>query len=128
MVSKQRKEIILVFILAIVSYSPSIPADFTFDDRPAILENKDVTEVLNLKNISEHLQRILRHDFWGSSIIDHSTSHKSYRPFTVFTFALDNLIEQQTFQDLKCNLTYPCSPILFHLNNVVIHVLNTVLF
>jgi len=46
MASKDFQETILIFVLAVVAYSPSLIADFTFDDRPAILENNDVRVAL----------------------------------------------------------------------------------
>jgi len=125
MVSKKVQETLLISVLAIVSYAPSLTADFSFDDRPAILENKDVTKEFTFQNILHHLHQIFQHDFWGSNITDHSTSHKSYRPFTVLTFAINHIIDQNIF---RSSTKEKLSPTLFHFNNVLLHAFNSILF
>ena len=124
--SRKLREATFIFLLAILTYSPSLTADFTFDDRPAILENNDVTDKIISSNFTHYLHRIFHHDFWGSNITDHSTSHKSYRPLTVLTFKLDHLIQKIYLQAWSKEGT--TSPILFHANNILLHALNSVLF
>ena len=52
--------------------------DFVFDDSEAIINNKDL-------EAETPLWDLFVHDFWGSKVAS-NTSHKSYRPLTVFTF------------------------------------------
>ena len=99
--SRKLREASFIFLLAILTYSPSLTADFTFDDRPAILENNDVTDEVVSSNFTHYLHRIFQHDFWGSNITDHATSHKSYRPLTVLTFNLDHYIQKNYFHAWK---------------------------
>ena len=51
--------------------------------RKAIIDNSDVTG--GVHNSSSSLALILQHDFWGNPI-EHSGSHKSFRPLTVLYF------------------------------------------
>ena len=125
MVSQEVQEVLLIFALAIASYAPALTADFSFDDRPAILENKDVTKDFDLQSISHRLHQIFQHDFWGSNITDHSKSHKSYRPFTVLTFVMDQTIDQRFF---RSSTAKQLSPAIFHFNNALLHCLNSILF
>ena len=119
------KEAAIIFLLAFISYSPSLVAEFTFDDRPAILENEDIVlQNGKFQTITNHLQRIFQHDFWGANITDHSTSHKSYRPLTVLTFIIDNYIQNNILS--RSNISK--NPFLFHLNNIILHGVNAVLF
>ena len=126
MQSRKVQDIGLIFFLAVLTYSPSLTADFTFDDRPAILENNDVTEDVTVSNFTDYLRRISRHDFWGANITDHSTSHKSYRPLTVLSFKLDHFIQKVFRQASKQDGTV--SPTFFHANNILLHALNSILF
>lgn len=123
MASDKTKQALIILVLSILSYWPSLQADFAFDDRPAVLENKDVTNE-DFQNISYYKQ-VFHHDFWGSNITDHSNSHKSYRPLTVLSFAFDTFISRHYFQTEKVE---KISPIPFHLHNVILHAINAVLF
>ena len=71
-----------------------------FDDNFAVVNNKDIL-------LSTPLQDLLIHDFWGQDI-SKPDSHKSYRPFTVFTFRLNYALHGME--------TYG-----YHLVNVVLH-------
>jgi len=69
-----------IFQIAITSTIPFLPAiseDFVFDDLPAIAKNNDL--------VAASPAPIFWHDFWGSNLSS-STSHKSYRPLTTFSF------------------------------------------
>jgi hypothetical protein len=75
-------EIILKYLipaaLAFICYINGLNGDFVHDDIFAIKKNPDVHGKTELWNL-------LKNDFWGKSISS-TTSHKSYRPLTVFTF------------------------------------------
>ena len=91
----------LSFISAFIRF-PCLLGDFVFDDKVAIVNNKDVF------NISESWIKVFEHDFWGYNLT--STSHKSYRPFTILTFRWNGLVSTQAFG--------------FHAVNIIFHVLN----
>ena len=88
-------------------YLNSLANKFVLDDREAILSNSDVVRGTPIRNI-------FRNDFWGVSM-SHPESHKSYRPITILSFRLQF--------DL-----HGASPIGFHLVNVLLHSLLTLLF
>ncbi|GMH37112.1 hypothetical protein BSKO_04985 [Bryopsis sp. KO-2023] len=68
-----------LFVASVLVYWNALSADFAFDDAFAILGNKDVTDD------SQTIWSILKHDFWGQDIRSQQ-SHKSYRPITVIAF------------------------------------------
>ena len=96
-----------IFLWTTVLYLNSLPNSFVLDDREAILSNSDVIRGAPIRNI-------FRNDFWGSSM-SHPESHKSYRPITILSFRLQF--------DL-----HGLSPIAFHLVNVLLHSILTLLF
>ena len=67
-----------VFLAGVLCFANSINAGFVFDDAGAIINNKDL-------EAETPLWDLFVHDFWGSKVAS-NTSHKSYRPLTVFTF------------------------------------------
>lgn len=73
----------------------------------AILENADVIA----KTTWTHL---LYNDYWGTPIV-HSGSHKSYRPLCVATFRLNYVIHH-------------LQPFGFHLVNILLHIMVTLVF
>ncbi|KAF4523710.1 hypothetical protein B566_EDAN011574 [Ephemera danica] len=73
--------VLLVASLATVCYIPSLDGDFVFDDSEAIINNEDIRPTSPLWNV-------FINDYWGTRL-NHSGSHKSYRPFTVISFRLN---------------------------------------
>ena len=97
-----------VATLAAVCYGNSLWADFVFDDSKAILNNTDV-------NPDTPLSKVFSDDFWGTEIM-HKSSHKSYRPLTVMTFRWNVW------------LAGGVHPFGFHLTNVLLHVVASLLY
>lgn len=52
---------LLLFVVNFVFYWPSLHGDFVFDDRPAILDNK------NVRGPNDWLD-VFRNDYWGAPI------------------------------------------------------------
>ncbi|XP_060586421.1 protein O-mannosyl-transferase TMTC1-like isoform X2 [Ruditapes philippinarum] len=104
-------EIILKYLipaaLAFICYINGLNGDFVHDDIFAIKKNPDVHGKTELWNL-------LKNDFWGKSISS-TTSHKSYRPLTVFTFRLNYILAG-------------LDPFFYHVINVTLHVIVTTLF
>ena len=75
---------ILLFLAALCLYVNTLYGGYVWDDRAAIIANKDVQGINPLKDI-------LRHDFWGQDItlVD---SHKSFRPVTTISFRLNHYL------------------------------------
>ncbi len=99
---------LLVGVLALACYLNSIWGHFAFDDSEAIIRNQDVDP-------ATPLSRVFTDDFWGKRISD-KTSHKSYRPLTVLTFRWNYW------------LAGGLEPFGFHLTNVVLHGIVSVLY
>ena len=77
-----------------------------FDDLPAIVENKDVT------NTNANLSDILKHDFWGEDLAS-DRSHGSYRPLAVIVFKFLAEVRGQMLD-----------PRVFHALNHLLHIFN----
>ncbi|KAM8858350.1 protein O-mannosyl-transferase TMTC4 isoform 1-T1 [Synchiropus picturatus] len=92
---------VIVGVVALVCFINSYDGEFVFDDSEAIVNNKDLRPATPLANIWSN-------DFWGSNLSSNS-SHKSYRPLTVFTFRLNYL------------LAGGLHPVGFHVLNIVLH-------
>lgn len=65
----------VIGLVAFVAYWPSLHGDFVYDDRPAILDNKDVSGQSGWLDI-------FRNDYWGTPI------HSVCSPFLSFLFFL----------------------------------------
>jgi hypothetical protein len=89
-----------LFLYSMFLYLTTLKCGFVWDDRAAIISNKDVT------GKSTYFE-LLQHDFWGQNIKNHD-SHKSYRPVTTITYRLDHY-------------WFGLSPAAFHLSNVIVH-------
>jgi len=96
-----------VFALALALYINTLQGGYVWDDRAAIIANKDVQGLTPWSDL-------LKHDFWGQDIrlID---SHKSFRPVTVASFRLNHNVHGYNAAG-------------FHALNVVIHAVGTVVF
>ncbi len=68
-------------VLAALLYVNTLKAGLVFDDQAAILANKDLLP-------SSPWSNLLFHDFWGDDI-QHTSSHKSFRPITSVSFKLN---------------------------------------
>ena len=87
-------------LTAVLLYGNTLDSGFCYDDKAAILENKDL-----LPNTS--WADLLRNDFWGTPLhMNHS--HKSYRPLCVATFRLNYLLHE-------------LEPMGYHLVNILLH-------
>jgi len=71
-------------VLAAALYANTVGHDYTFDDLPAVKNNRDI-------NWSTPFLTTLGHDFWGTDVTHHS-SHKSYRPLTTQVFRLNAVL------------------------------------
>ena len=67
--------------LSLLLYLNSLAGDLVFDDRAAIVENKDLFP-------SSPWSNLLWHDFWGDPLTNNK-SHKSFRPLSSATFKLN---------------------------------------
>ena len=92
------------FAAGLACYLNCIACDFVFDDRLAIVDNKDVQH-------GSPLAPIWTNDFWGKSLQMHD-SHKSYRPLTILSFRM------HTWWSLGAP-----RPADFHAVNAVLHAL-----
>ncbi|XP_032077082.1 protein O-mannosyl-transferase TMTC3 [Thamnophis elegans] len=101
------KEFVLICGVVAACYWNSLFCGFVFDDVSAILDNKDLHPSTPIKNL-------FLNDFWGTPMSE-ERSHKSYRPFTVFTFRLNYL-----FSELNA--------ISYHFLNVIFHAIVCIIF
>ncbi|XP_061915758.1 protein O-mannosyl-transferase TMTC4-like isoform X4 [Entelurus aequoreus] len=98
---------VTVGLVALLCFINSYDGEFVFDDSEAIVNNKDLRAATPWNNIWSN-------DFWGSNLSSNS-SHKSYRPLTVFTFRLNYL------------LGGGLHPVGFHVLNILLHAVISVL-
>ncbi|XP_050544980.1 protein O-mannosyl-transferase TMTC1-like [Daktulosphaira vitifoliae] len=96
-----------VAVAVILSYWNGLNGDFVHDDIPAITMNGDVLG-------TNPILQVVTNDFWGTPMAD-PNSHKSYRPLTTLTFRMNHYM-------------FGLEPVWFHLINVVLHGLCSVLF
>ncbi len=87
-------------LVSIAVYLNTLYSGFCFDDRSAIVDNKDLRP-------SSSWSDLLWNDFWGTPMHIEG-SHKSYRPLCVATFRLNYL-----WAELE--------PMGYHLVNVLLH-------
>jgi len=104
--SSETKLITIIWLTTITVYITSLPGNFVHDDVPAIIRNHDVSGI-TLKRWS--LFNLFTNDYWGTPIAN-KASHKSYRPFTVLTFAFN-----ASFTPRSLNAFF------FHLTNIILH-------
>ncbi|XP_071503726.1 protein O-mannosyl-transferase TMTC3-like [Diadema antillarum] len=93
--------------VVLLCYSNSLQCGFVFDDRSAVIENRDLlpeTSVIDL----------FYNDFWGTPM-HKEKSHKSYRPLCILTFRLNYAVGG-------------LDPWGYHLVNAVLHWLVCILF
>eukprot|EP00617_Octactis_speculum_P026000 CAMPEP_0185745562 /NCGR_PEP_ID=MMETSP1174-20130828/3935_1 /TAXON_ID=35687 /ORGANISM="Dictyocha speculum, Strain CCMP1381" /LENGTH=737 /DNA_ID=CAMNT_0028419661 /DNA_START=59 /DNA_END=2269 /DNA_ORIENTATION=- len=98
---------VFLVCFSVLLYFNSLRGQLVFDDEPAIVRNADLRP-------ESPWSLLLTHDFWGAPL-RLKTSNKSYRPLTVATFKLNYFI-------------HGLSPEGYHLVNIVLHAVVTVLF
>lgn len=102
---KEKTLVVLgLVIVASIPYICGLTADFVFDDRFAIIQNSGIQ--------SDIATELLTRDMWGREAEE---SHGSYRPVTVASFVVDNKIGGG-------------EPFVFHLSNIIFHIIATLLF
>jgi hypothetical protein len=95
-----RSPYLLLVVVCCLSYWPSIWGQLVFDDRPAIVDNKDLRP-------NTPLYRLFQNDFWGTPI-HKEQSHRSYRPLTILTFRWNFGI-------------HGLNPMGYHIINIALH-------
>ncbi|OQR96016.1 transmembrane and TPR repeat-containing protein 4 isoform X2 [Achlya hypogyna] len=97
----------VVAVLALATFANTLSCGFVWDDRAAILTNRD------LRADETSVWDLFAHDFWGTSLASRS-SHKSFRPLTVLSFRLNHALGG-------------FHPFGYHLVNVLLHVASSAL-
>ena len=87
-------------VAALLVYLNTLSTGLCFDDRSAIVENKDLRPTSSWGGL-------LWNDFWGTPMHIEG-SHKSYRPLCVATFRLNYLLHE-------------LEPMGYHLVNILLH-------
>ncbi len=85
---------------AVIVYLNTLSCGFCYDDKAAILQNKDLLPGSSWSDL-------LWNDFWGTPL-HLKASHKSYRPLCVATFRLNYLLAE-------------LEPMGYHLVNILLH-------
>ncbi|XP_075210091.1 protein O-mannosyl-transferase TMTC4-like [Lycorma delicatula] len=96
------KYILLIVLLSVGCFIISIDGQFVFDDSEAIVNNKDV-------KLTTPIGELFYNDFWGTRM-NHSQSHKSYRPITILSFRFNTWLNNGIL-----------SPYQFRLLNILLH-------
>jgi len=96
-----------LILFSLILFGNTLWGGFVWDDRAAIIGNKDVRGESSIYSI------FFEHDFWGQ-VITLSDSHKSYRPLTTLSFRLNHFIHG-----------YSASG--YHLGNIIIFAITSVL-
>jgi hypothetical protein len=91
--------------ISVACFSNAFDAEFVFDDNGAIVENPDV---VGDGELWDKLGDMAAHDYWGNEM--RVSSHKSYRPLTVFSFRLNWLQAGKRLESY-----------VFHGTNVYLH-------
>ncbi|RHY42758.1 hypothetical protein DYB34_008032 [Aphanomyces astaci] len=101
--------LLCVALLAFAVFANTLSCGFVWDDRAAILTNRDIRTDDNTTAVGD----LFVHDFWGTPISS-ASSHKSFRPITVLTFRLNYAVGG-------------FDPWGYHLLNVVLHSITSAL-
>eukprot|EP00048_Salpingoeca_helianthica_P023713 m.26553 g.26553 ORF g.26553 m.26553 type:complete len:605 (-) comp8945_c0_seq1:26-1840(-) len=100
---------LLAAVLAAGLSLSSLHGNFVFDDMPAIKNNPDVDPA------QTSVFHLFGDNFWGQPMGSPQAQHHSYRPFTTLTFRWNVIVSG-------------FDPTSFHVVNVVLHALATLLF
>lgn len=95
-----------LFVLAVVTSWEATKGGLIYDDIKAVEGNPDLRP-------TTPIFQLFLNDFWGTPI-DMERSHKSYRPLTVLTYRLNYALHE-------------LEPFGYHLGNVLLHGMTTVL-
>ena len=100
---------LVLFLFTFLLYGNTLysNAGYVWDDRAAILSNRDVSA-------ADHISNVFHNDFWGQNIT-FADSHKSYRPVTVLTFRFNHWL-------------HGFAPSGFHAFNIFIYATGVVVF
>lgn len=93
----------IIFIVTVVVYSNSINNDFTFDDNIIITKNNNIRQLGDLK-------ALFLTNYWGES----APQDPLYRPITTLSYAINYHFSQ-------------LNPRNYHLTNILLHTLNSLL-
>nr|XP_039261705.1 protein O-mannosyl-transferase TMTC3-like isoform X1 [Styela clava] len=96
-----------IIFTSVILYFNTTFCGFVFDDFSAVLNNKDL-------DVNATWSNLLWNDYWGTPM-HLERSHKSYRPLTVLTFKLNNLM-------------FGLEASSFHVVNIVLHISVCVLY
>lgn len=102
--------VLFVWLLAFCLHLPTLAGSFVWDDRAAVVNNRDVHRALPRTNSTWNdvvPPTLFTDDFWGAPL-SLPNSHKSYRPLTVLTYRLNFLLHE-------------FHPRGYHVVNVVLH-------
>lgn len=105
-------------LVTIVIYLNSLKCGFVYDDRVAILENRNVQAT-----DASSWFRLLSDDFWGTPMSNEG-SHKSFRPLVTLTFKLEAHLQQLMSVILNEDNTPKTSTLsasTYHLINLLLH-------
>lgn len=105
--------VVVLFSLNLVVFLPSVKGDFIWDDKDFILNNSFIES-------PSFLNHFLFSPFWISTTNPESTNKfeeqtQFYRPLSIFSY----------WMDLK---TWGFNPSGFHLTNILLHTINSILF
>ncbi|CAM9712374.1 unnamed protein product, partial [Discosporangium mesarthrocarpum] len=120
---------ICIFVVSATLHASTLWGSFVWDDRPAVLDNRDVRTDTSWRDMWIN-------DFWGQAM-DDPNSHKSYRPLTTLTYrfggtAVDRLATHSTAKASAAKDTAltpapdPRFGMGYHLVNVLVHSLTCV--
>ena len=98
---------LFLFTCSCLLYANTLWGGYVWDDRAAIIGNKDVTQQNSIKSLFSN-------DFWGQDIND-NWSHKSYRPITTLSFRLNHAVHGLNASG-------------YHLFNIIIYGISVILF
>ena len=93
-------------LLAVACHLNGLGGAFVFDDISAVVKNGDVVHGPTLSAFSNN--------FWGEPMGKASSSHESYRPLVVLTFAINYIFAGEADSG-------SVSPVGFHIVNIAIH-------
>lgn len=118
---------IILFVACWIAYVNSLRGDFIFDDHFAVTQNRDVL----LHKVGR--LEFLRNDFWGQPLTS-TSSHKSYRPLTVFLFRCLGTIGRRSLPGRSTSDVAPektdgssLNSWPFHFANIMLHATATIL-
>eukprot|EP00041_Stephanoeca_diplocostata_P023952 m.598147 g.598147 ORF g.598147 m.598147 type:complete len:1012 (+) comp22420_c0_seq1:242-3277(+) len=107
---EQSAVVVVCTVVGMACYINSLDGPMVFDDRPAIVENKDVTDFA-----ARSMTDLLLDNFWGQRMDAFNAQHQSYRPLTVLTFRLNHFFHK-------------LDVVGYHAVNTLLHGMATALF